>query len=102
MANSRFEMYEYRQVLVRMRQGASDRGIGRAGLMGRDKAKEVRAIARQRGWLDRSAPLPDDAKLASIFGTSQRPSTPSTVEPYREKVVKWRREGPRNIGARRR
>ena len=31
MANRRIEMYVYRQVLVRMRQGDSDRGIRRAG-----------------------------------------------------------------------
>ncbi len=33
----RFEMYQYRQVLVRLRQGDSDRDIDRAGLMGRKK-----------------------------------------------------------------
>lgn len=93
MANRRFEMYEYRQALVQMRQGVSDRGIRRARLMGRDKAKEVRAIAREQGWLDRSSPLPEDAELAEVFGSAQRPSTPSTVEPHRERVVKWRREG---------
>jgi hypothetical protein len=31
MANRRFEMYEYRQVLVRMRSGDSDRQIARRG-----------------------------------------------------------------------
>ena len=93
MANRRFEMYEYRQVLVRMRQGDSDRGIRRAGLMGRDKAKEVRAIALEQGWLNRSLPLPEDAQLAEVFGSAQRPSTPSTVEPYREQVVSWHRQG---------
>ena len=40
-----------------MRQGNSDRRIGRAGLVGRDKAKEVRAITRERRWLDRSDPF---------------------------------------------
>jgi hypothetical protein len=30
-------MYQYRQVLVRLRQGDSDRDIDRAGLMGRKK-----------------------------------------------------------------
>ena len=35
MANQRFEMYHYRQVLVRMRQGESDRQIAATGLMGR-------------------------------------------------------------------
>jgi transposase len=93
MANRRLEMYEYRQVLVRMRQGDSDRGIRRAGLMGRDKAKEVRAIALEQGWLNRSLPLPEDAQLAEVFGSAQRPSTPSTVEPYREQVVSWHRQG---------
>ena len=93
MANRRFEMYEYRQVLVRMRQGDSDRGIRRAGLMGRDKAKEVRAIAHEQGWLAPSSPLPEDAELAEVFSTTQRPSTPSTVEPHREQVETWRREG---------
>ena len=29
MANRRFELFEYRQVLVRMRQGDSDRDIAR-------------------------------------------------------------------------
>ena len=42
MSNRRFEMYEYRQVLVRMRQGDSDRQIAKARLMGRNKADELR------------------------------------------------------------
>jgi hypothetical protein len=35
MANRRFEMYHYRQALVRMRQGESDQQIHATGLMGR-------------------------------------------------------------------
>ena len=34
MANRRFEMFEVRQVLTRMRLGDTDRAIARAGLMG--------------------------------------------------------------------
>lgn len=34
MSNRRFEMYQYRQALVRMRQGDSDRVIAQSGLMG--------------------------------------------------------------------
>jgi len=93
MANRSIEMYVYRQILVRMRQGDSDRGIRSAGLMGRDKAKEVRAIACEQGWLDRSLELPEDAELAEVFGSSERPSTPSTVEPHRKKVEGWRCQG---------
>ena len=93
MANRSFEMYEYRQILVRMRQGDSDRGIRRAGLMGRDKAKKVRKIAKKQGWLDPNRPLPEDGELAKVFGSSQRPSTPSTVEPYRDEVTTWHQDG---------
>ena len=93
MGNRRFEMYEYRQVLVRMRQGDSDRAIARSKLMGRDKAGEVRALAEAQGWLDRERPLPADAELAEVFASPQRPSTPSSVEPFREQVTAWHRRG---------
>ncbi len=66
MANRRFEMYEYRQVIYRMRQGESDRSIAKAGLMGRGKAAELRQLSKERGWLDKG-PLPDDSQLAVFF-----------------------------------
>ena len=44
MANRRFEMYQYRQVLVQMRLGETDRQLARAGLMGRRKAGPLLAI----------------------------------------------------------
>lgn len=37
MSDRRFEMYQYRQVLLRMRRGGSDRETARAGLMGQWK-----------------------------------------------------------------
>jgi hypothetical protein len=37
-------MFQYRQVLVRLRQGDSDRDIARSRLMGRPK------VAALRGW----------------------------------------------------
>jgi len=40
MTNRRFEMYEYRQVIVRMRLGESDRAIAQTGLMGRKKSNQ--------------------------------------------------------------
>lgn len=66
MANKRFEMYEYRHILVRMRQGDSDRALAKAGLIGRPKAKALRAMAAAQGWLDPSTPLPDDPALAEV------------------------------------
>lgn len=91
MTNRRFEVFEYRQVLVRMRQGDSDRDIARVGLMGRRKLKTVRNEASVRGWLDPALPLPDDATIVGIFGrTLHLPITcVSTLEPFREQIRNW-------------
>ncbi|MBL8254070.1 MAG: IS21 family transposase, partial [Candidatus Competibacter sp.] len=60
-------MYQYRQVLARMRQGDSDRDIARSRLMGRKKLARLRAVATERGWLAPAGALPDDAVLAALF-----------------------------------
>ena len=90
MANRRFEMYEFRQVIVRMRLGESDRAIAQTGLMGRKKAKAVRALASTKGWLDLDCELPDDAVLAASFNSPvSRPQAVSLVEPYADQVTRW-------------
>jgi hypothetical protein len=42
MANRRFEMYQYRQIIHRMRMGEADRAIARSKVMGRLKCAQVR------------------------------------------------------------
>ncbi len=44
-----FEMHHYRQALLRMRQGDSDRDIAATQVMGRPKAAQWRRIAPRRG-----------------------------------------------------
>ena len=58
MANRRFEMYQYRQVLTRMRLGDSDRAIARSGMMGRQKARAPREVEGREGWLETCSVLP--------------------------------------------
>ena len=53
MSNRRFEMFTIRQILVRMRQGDTDRSIARTGLMGRKKLGVLRQQAARLGWIDR-------------------------------------------------
>jgi predicted kinase len=67
MTNKRFEMYEYRQVLVRMRMGESNRAIAEAGLMGRKKAQKLRDLAQAYGWLEPLNSLPDNTQLATVL-----------------------------------
>lgn len=84
-------MYQYRQVLARMRQGDSDRDIARSKTMGRKKIAQVRETAQQQGWLDPATPLPDDAALAAVFARKESlPSTcVSTLEPWRAQIAQW-------------
>jgi transposase len=87
-------MFQYRAVLLRLRQGDTDRDLGRSGLMGRRKVARFRAIATQRGWLAAGTPLPDDAAILEALGAARRArSTVSTVEPYRGLVERWVAEG---------
>lgn len=77
MSKRRFEIYQYRQAVLRMRQGDSDHEIARAGLMrmGRPKSKAVRRVAIERGWLDPTPPPPDYDVLAVVF--ANKPPTPT-------------------------
>ena len=89
-------MYEYRQVLSRLRLGESSRALARAGLMGRRKVEALREVAEPRGWLNPSHPLPDDAVLAeALRRPSPRPQTKSAVLPYADQVTTWWRQGTR-------
>jgi transposase len=87
----RFEMYQYRQTLVRMRQGDSDREIARSKTMGRKKIAQVREIANAHGWLAPDIALPEDAVLASALTRKEAlPSTcVSTLEPWRAQIANW-------------
>ena len=87
-------MFQYRNVLVRMREGDSDRDIARSRLMGRRKANELRAAALERGWLAPGRELPDDTAIAAALGQGRRAaSTISTLEPLRCVVERWAGQG---------
>ncbi len=95
MSKRRFEMYQYRNALVRMRQGDSDRDIARSKTMGRKKLAQVREMASEQGWLTPESILPDDAILAALFArkVGVPVSCVSTLEPWRELVTQWHAAG---------
>jgi hypothetical protein len=83
-------MFEYRQVLIRMRLGDTDRAIGRAGLMGRRKSAALRRVAEAAGWLDSATLLPEDVELARrLTPRAVKPSSISLVEADRATVEAW-------------
>jgi hypothetical protein len=71
-----------------MRLGDSDRGLARAGIIGRKKAGRFRLISAEQGWLALARPIPAPEQLAVIIAPSRpKPATSSMVEPYREQVL---------------
>lgn len=98
MGNRRFEVYQYRHIITRMRLGDSDRQIAKAKLTGRNKSAELRKTAESQGWLDPKAPLPKDEELAKIL--SKKPGLPSqtsSVEPFNEEVTGWVKQSISNV-----
>jgi len=95
--NRRFEMYQYRHILVRMRLGESDRQIDAAGLMGRRAASKLRKKAQRAGWLEPEHPLPSEQDLLEALQRpkSARARAQSTLEPYRKTIEKWVGDGIR-------
>ncbi len=87
-------MFQYRQVLVRLRQGDSDRDIARSRLMGRKKLSKLRELAARLGWLDPAQPLPDDATLAAALVSPRvAASTVSTLAPFTSLIRDWCAQG---------
>ena len=87
-------MFQYRAILVRLRQGDSERDIARARLMGRRKVAAFRALAERHGWLAADSPLPADGEVAAVVGQARRArSTISSVEPFRIAVERWVDQG---------
>lgn len=87
-------MYQYRQVLVRLKAGESVREIARSGLMGREKLAQLRVIADRLAWLDPGDELPSDEAIAEVMESGKRASsTVSGVEPFREVVRCWSSAG---------
>lgn len=87
-------MHHYRQALMRMRQGDSDRDIAKSGLMCRASAAGLRTLAQTQGWLNADATLPDDATVAATLATPKRASTTiSGLEPLRERICAWFNQG---------
>ncbi|MCX5565676.1 IS21 family transposase [Alcaligenes phenolicus] len=87
-------MYQYRQALLSMRRGDTDRQIAQTKVLGRPKLAQLREQAVSHGWLEPDAPLPDDAVLAEVFGKTKRASsTQSSLEAHRQRIAEWMQAG---------
>lgn len=91
-------MHQYRQALLRMRQGDSDRQIAAARVMGRRSAARLRELAQQHGWLEPGSALPEDDGIAAALSPQRRaPSTVSSLEPHRARITEWAQGGASGV-----
>jgi len=87
-------MHEYRQIIVRMRLGETNRAISRSGCASRNKLRAVRQVAIEQGWLDPHRELPDNDTLAQFLKSlPQVIPHPSSVSCYRQQIEEWHRQG---------
>ena len=86
-------MYEIRQIIFRLRQGESVRGIARAELADRKKIRKIRKIAIHQDWLNLKKELPTDEVLAKFFRPKQPVSSQSLILPYQVKIEEWFKQG---------
>jgi transposase len=95
MSGRRADMLDIREILRRVRLGESDRAIVKALGVSRKTVRKYRQWAEQAGLP--AGELPPTEQLSALLQTSlpevPPPQTPSSVEPYRELVMRWREQG---------
>jgi len=93
-------MHHFRDVIVRLRSGQSERKAARAARMGRDRVAQIRDRAKQLGWLEPDTPMPSDEEVAREFEREPEEfpaQMVSLVEPFRDKVANWVKSGVQAI-----
>ena len=95
MSGRRTEMWDIREILRRMRLGESDRAIAKALGVSRKTVRKYRAWAEQAALPADALPPTEqlNALLQASLPATPPPQRPSTVEPYRGLVERWRAQG---------
>ena len=93
MSYRKIDMYEYRAIIYRLREGMSARKIADIGLAGRRKVNAINQLAVQNGWLAKDVILPDDACIAEQLPSQYTAPRQSKAEPYREFITQAVEEG---------
>lgn len=95
MPANRKETMDIREILRRLQKGQSARAIAEAMNVDRKTVAKYRAWAKEHDVL--AGPLPSLSDLQQLLNetlaTAPPPQNASTVEPYRQKVVKLRKGG---------
>jgi transposase len=90
----RKHMNHIQDIIRRLQLGESERRIAQDMRISRPTVHKYHEIAKQKGYLGQSDAPPSDGQLKEALGPGvQAPRQVSTVEPYREAIQSWLKQG---------
>ena len=95
MPGKRKEIMDIREILRRVQRGQSDRAVAEALAIDRKTVARYRNWARSQGLLERRLPPLNELRrmMAETMEATPPPQNTSSVEPFRQVVVKLRQAG---------
>lgn len=90
----RKHMNHNQDIIRRLQLGESERRIARDMQISRQTVHKYHQIATEQGYLEGTTPTPSESGLREALGPGvQAPSQASSVEPYREVIQDWLKQG---------
>jgi len=90
----RKHMNHIQDTIRRLQLGESERRIAKDMQIGRATVHKYHEIAKEKGYLEKIEAQPSNGELIEALGPGvQVPRQASTVEPYRENIQDWLKQG---------
>jgi transposase len=87
-------MNHIQDIVRRIQQGDSERRIAKDMQISRGTVHKYFKIAKEKGYLEKTDTQPSESELTEALGPGvQPPRQTSTVEPYRERIQDWVKQG---------
>lgn len=86
-------MFDIREVIHRLREGYSDRRIGREVKVDRSIIKKIRALSIIHQWLDTSSTMPSDAEIYKFWKLPPKTQKLHPLDLHRDHLEQWKKEG---------
>ena len=86
-------MLDIREVIHRLREGHSDRRIGREISVDRSIIKKIRALSVLHQWLDTLLTMPTDEEISKHWNLTTKTQKPHPLDLHHDHLEQWRKEG---------
>lgn len=90
----RKHMNHIQDIIQRIQLGESERRIAADMQISRGTVRKYHEIAKEKGYLEKASSRPSESEIKEALGPGvQAPRQVSSVEPYRENIQEWRKQG---------